>query len=146
MLRYAEFRAQGLPLGSGSVESSHKLVMQSRMKQAGMRWAPHHVDPMLALRNFIVNDRWDEDWQETVAYERKQRTNQRRLHKTPATQVTAPPFPSSSPPLLQPDTVFPSESAVLQPPQAKSPWRPPPDHPWRKPFLSSRSPNYHQKN
>jgi hypothetical protein len=37
MIRYASFRAQGSPIGSGSVESANKLVVQSRMKQAGMR-------------------------------------------------------------------------------------------------------------
>ena len=37
MIRYAHFRAQGYPIGSGSVASAHKLVVQSRMKQAGMR-------------------------------------------------------------------------------------------------------------
>ena len=37
MMRYASFRAQGYPIGSGSVESANKLVVQSRMKQAGMR-------------------------------------------------------------------------------------------------------------
>ena len=37
MIRYARFRAQGYPIGSGSVESANKLVVQSRMKQAGMR-------------------------------------------------------------------------------------------------------------
>jgi hypothetical protein len=37
MIRYASFRAQGYPIGSGSVESANKLVVQSRMKQAGMR-------------------------------------------------------------------------------------------------------------
>ena len=50
MLAYASFQAQGYPIGSGSVESANKLVVQSRMKGAGMRWGPEHVDPMLALR------------------------------------------------------------------------------------------------
>jgi hypothetical protein len=38
-MRYAEFRAQGLPIGSGIVESAHKHVLQVRMKQAGQRWS-----------------------------------------------------------------------------------------------------------
>ena len=57
MIDYPHFRNRGLPIGSGAVESSHKQVVQSRMKQAGMRWAEHHVDPMLALRNLICNSR-----------------------------------------------------------------------------------------
>ncbi len=51
MIRYAHFRAQGYPIGSGSVESAHILVVQSRMKQAGMRWEPSHVNAILAMRN-----------------------------------------------------------------------------------------------
>src|SRR5438128_7498725 len=51
MIRYASFRAQGYPIGSGSVESANKLVVQSRLKQAGMRWEPSHVNPLLAMRN-----------------------------------------------------------------------------------------------
>ena len=50
LIDYPYFQARELPIGSGSVESSHKGVVHSRMKQAGMRWAAPHVDPMLALR------------------------------------------------------------------------------------------------
>jgi hypothetical protein len=39
----ATFAAQGYPRGSGSVESANKLVVQARLKGAGMRWArPRH--------------------------------------------------------------------------------------------------------
>ncbi len=62
MTRYASFRAQGYPIGSGSVESANKVVVQSRMKQAGMRWGPSHVNAMLAMRNLACNDRWTEGW------------------------------------------------------------------------------------
>ena len=60
MIKYDEFKRLGYPIGSGCVESANKLVVESRMKQAGMRWAPHDVDPMLALRNIACNDRWEE--------------------------------------------------------------------------------------
>ena len=58
MIDYPHFQNKGYPIGSGSVESSHKLVVHSRMKQAGMRWADHNIDPMLALRNLVCNGRW----------------------------------------------------------------------------------------
>lgn len=38
-MRYPEFRAQGLPIGSGAVESSAKHVIQQRLKRAGCRWS-----------------------------------------------------------------------------------------------------------
>ncbi len=59
---YAHFRRQGLPIGSGMVESGHKRVVQARLKGAGMHWARPSVNPMLALRGAVCNDRWDELW------------------------------------------------------------------------------------
>lgn len=61
-LRYQQFREAGYPLGSGSVESACKLVMQERMKQAGMRWSRDGAQAMLALRSVLLSQRWDEVW------------------------------------------------------------------------------------
>ncbi|MCC7023950.1 MAG: hypothetical protein IT338_14095 [Thermomicrobiales bacterium] len=47
---YAAFRAQGLPIGSGIVESANKTVVETRMKGAGRRWDEAHVNPMVTLR------------------------------------------------------------------------------------------------
>lgn len=63
MIDYPHFRNQGVPIGSGIVESGHKVVMQRRMKQAGMRWADDNLNPMLALRMAICNQRWKPTWQ-----------------------------------------------------------------------------------
>lgn len=49
-MRYTEFLAQGLPIGSGVVESAHKHVLQVRMKQAGQRWAILKARRMVQLR------------------------------------------------------------------------------------------------
>lgn len=35
-IRYAAFREQGLPIGSGMVESAGKLLVEARMKGSGM--------------------------------------------------------------------------------------------------------------
>ncbi|GAC1350605.1 MAG: hypothetical protein NVS4B9_16150 [Ktedonobacteraceae bacterium] len=64
MMAYATFGEQGYPIGSGSVESANKLVVESRMKGAGMRWGEEHVDPMLALRNVACSDRWRQAWKQ----------------------------------------------------------------------------------
>jgi hypothetical protein len=61
-IRYPQFRQAGYPLGSGSVESACKLVVQERMKQAGMRWSRDGAQAMLALRSVLLSDRWDEFW------------------------------------------------------------------------------------
>jgi hypothetical protein len=62
MIDYPHFRKKGIPIGSGIVESGHKVVMQRRMKQAGMRWAEENLNPMLALRMAICNKRWASSW------------------------------------------------------------------------------------
>jgi hypothetical protein len=49
-MRYAEFHAEGLPIASGVVESAHKHVLQSRMKQAGQRWSLQRGRRMVELR------------------------------------------------------------------------------------------------
>jgi hypothetical protein len=49
-MRYRTFRAQGLPVGSGIVESAHKHVLQVRMKRAGQRWSLTRARRMARLR------------------------------------------------------------------------------------------------
>jgi hypothetical protein len=61
-VRYAAFRAQGLPIGSGIVESANKHVVKARLSGAGRRWAEGHVNPLLALRGALCSERWDEAW------------------------------------------------------------------------------------
>lgn len=61
-LQYATFRAQGLPIGSGIVESATKLVVEARLKGAGRRWAEANVNPLLALRGTLCSGRWSEAW------------------------------------------------------------------------------------
>jgi hypothetical protein len=55
---YAAYRQAGLPIGSGTVESAAKTVVQQRMKQAGMRWGRPGAQAMLALRSRLLSDRW----------------------------------------------------------------------------------------
>jgi hypothetical protein len=61
-MRYKQFRQAGYPIGSGTVESACKLVVQERMKQAGMRWSRDGAQAMLALRSVLLSERWDETW------------------------------------------------------------------------------------
>jgi hypothetical protein len=61
-MRYAYFRQLGLPIGSGTVESACKVVVQARLKQAGMRWSRPGAQAMLALRCALLSDRWHNTW------------------------------------------------------------------------------------
>lgn len=49
-MRYRVFRARGLPVGSGIVESAHRHVLQVRMKRAGQRWGLVRARRMVRLR------------------------------------------------------------------------------------------------
>jgi len=55
---YAAYRHAGFPIGSGTVESAAKTLVQQRMKQAGMRWSRNGAQSMLALRARLFSDRW----------------------------------------------------------------------------------------
>lgn len=59
-MRYGKFRKLGLEIGSGAIESAHKTVVQSRMKQAGMRWSKENVQSMLSLRAKYMSGHWNE--------------------------------------------------------------------------------------
>ncbi len=61
-LAYPAFAAAGWPLGSGVVESANKVVVEARLKGAGMGWGVAALNPLLALRNAVCNDRWSEAW------------------------------------------------------------------------------------
>ena len=61
-LDYARFRAMGLDIGSGRVESACKHVVQSRMKRSGMIWSNPGAQQILSLRNAYLNGHWDNFW------------------------------------------------------------------------------------
>lgn len=53
---------QGLPIGSGRVESGHKNIMQSRLKLSGAWWLEENADAMLSLRVVRENGAWENYW------------------------------------------------------------------------------------
>ncbi|MBU0500997.1 MAG: hypothetical protein KJ558_06710 [Gammaproteobacteria bacterium] len=54
--------AAGLPIGSGKIESTHRYVIQERMKIPGAWWKIENADKMLALRTLRANENWDAHW------------------------------------------------------------------------------------
>jgi hypothetical protein len=122
-MAYPTFQAAGWPIGSGSVESANKLVVEARLKGAGMHWARHNVNPLLALRNTVCNDRWAETWPQIEQQLRQQavaRQQARRSQRQQATIISAPPEPVPEPP-----------TPVPAPPPDPAPTDKPP-HPWKR--------------
>lgn len=129
MIDYPFFQQRGYPIGSGAVESAHKHLVQRRLKQAGMRWAPVHVDPLLALRDLLSNERWEEGWRQITGH------FWQRRH-----QHAALPAPDEQAPAEAPVTFAALKAAGLLPagpapePSSATPDKPkrdPKDHPWR---------------
>lgn len=134
LLNYPHFRKQGYPIGSGCVESAHKVVVQSRMKQAGMRWAEANVDPMLALRNLICNDRWQQGWSQIIAYRQQQHLLK---HRQKCRLALQPPVPAQAAEFTPP-TPTPRKTKP-DPARPKQTHRPAANHPWRRiPFGRAR--------
>lgn len=61
-VHYEAFRAQGLPTGSGEIESAHRYIPQKRLKLPGASWLPKNINPMLSLRLLRANDWWGTYW------------------------------------------------------------------------------------
>lgn len=76
-MQYPTYQAAGWPIGSGSVESANKGVVEARLKGAGMRWGRHNVNPMLVLRNAVCNRQWNQTWTAAGTQRQALRTSQR---------------------------------------------------------------------
>ena len=61
-LKYREAIAEGLPIGSGEIESAHRYVAQKRLKLPGAWSLVEHAEHMLALRINRLNGDWDAYW------------------------------------------------------------------------------------
>jgi hypothetical protein len=58
-INYEVYKALGLPLGSGMVESACKWLIQQRFKGVGMRWSEEGFHHLLHLRLAWVNDSFE---------------------------------------------------------------------------------------
>jgi hypothetical protein len=58
---YPMYSLSGLPLGSGSIESAMRRVVNQRLKGNGIFWKPDNAECLLAIRSSILSHRWDED-------------------------------------------------------------------------------------
>jgi hypothetical protein len=136
-MQYSSYQKAGWPIGSGSVESANKVVVEARLKGAGMRWERENVNPMLVLRNAVCNRRWNETWaaaraqRQAQRMSRRQAESQQRLAGAFWTLVF---WGARLSRLTQPPV-----AACTQPPAASNP-QPPArrlgtGYSWRQPFL-----------
>jgi hypothetical protein len=62
-MRYAEFRAQGLFVGSGVVEAGCKTLIGQRLKQSGMEWSVRGANAIISLRCVLTSGRFEDYWE-----------------------------------------------------------------------------------
>ena len=58
-LGYAKCRQEGLPIGSGGIESANKCISHARLKRSGAWWLIPNGNNMLRLRCAIYNGAYD---------------------------------------------------------------------------------------
>jgi len=58
-MRYAYFKVQGLPCGSGHVESAIRRVINLRLKAPGTFWLKEMAECFLFLRSQLLSGRWE---------------------------------------------------------------------------------------
>jgi hypothetical protein len=66
-LDYKSALENELPIGSGEIESSHRYVIQKRLKIAGAWWKPETAEYMLCLRTLRANNDWSRYWSYLLA-------------------------------------------------------------------------------
>jgi hypothetical protein len=120
-IRYATFREQGLPIGSGIVESAGKLVVEARLKGSGMHWARANLNPLLALRSRLCSGQWDQTWP-LIHQQWRQHTRHRQRERRRVRQARH--VVEQLPPVASPPAKPPQPKLVVD-------GRPTPDHPWR---------------
>lgn len=57
---YGKYRKMGLDIGSGAIESAHRIIVQKRMKQSGMHWGKDNVQSIISLRSKYLSGQWGE--------------------------------------------------------------------------------------
>lgn len=120
---YAAYRARGLQIGSGSVESACKQLVTARLKQAGMIWSADGAEAVATVRAWLKSDRWAEAMSLRAP---PQRTYRRQADH--ADMVAAVPASDSAP---APRTSLPAE--VLARVRAENAQERA-VHPWKRPW------------
>lgn len=88
-MRYDEYLALGLPIGSGAAEGACRNLLKDRMERTGMRWTVDGAEAVIQLRATDLSGDWDEYWHYPIEAQR------RRLYPENAWQ------PAKTKPLLR---------------------------------------------
>jgi hypothetical protein len=88
-MRYHEYLALGLPIGSGAAEGACRHLIKDRLERTGMRWSVDGAEAVIQLRATELSGDWEEYWHYHIEAQR------RRLYPEHAWQ------PAKTKPLLR---------------------------------------------
>jgi hypothetical protein len=130
---YAQFQAQGFPIGSGAIESANKLLVEARLKGSGMHWERSNVNSMLTLRCALCSGRWKEIWPQVwrgLRGAQAHRRRERRLRRHPPPPEVVSPAASREDPSPTPNPSLDAKKGMMVN------GHPTDDHPWKRDSLS----------
>lgn len=82
---YPSYRARGLQIGSGPVESACKQLVSARLKLSGMIWDAEGAEAVAVVRAWLKSDRWSE----AMRLRPRPRRSYRRQAATPLASAAA---------------------------------------------------------
>jgi hypothetical protein len=140
---YDQYRARGMQIGSGTIESGCKQVIGARLKQAGMIWAVEGARAVAKVRSWLKSGRWAEAMALRPARQRKVRQERAAVVQEAQGQLAGAMQLSAAREVLD-GSATPSSTdkhaaaverpAALGPAGAAADSRPAARHPWRKPW------------
>ena len=66
-MRYADYFAKAMSVGSGVIEAACRTVVAQRLKHSGMEWTVRGANAIAALRCAIQSNRFEEFWEQRAA-------------------------------------------------------------------------------
>jgi hypothetical protein len=66
-MRYAQFRQQGLFVGSGVIEAGCRTLIGQRLKKSGMHWSLEGANSIIALRCCLYSGRFEQFWEDQAS-------------------------------------------------------------------------------
>ena len=130
---YPTYRARGLQIGSGSIESACKQLVTTRLKLAGMIWNANGAENVATVRAWLKSGRWAE----AMALRPHRQRTYARAHPSAAEACPAADVPSTKVPAPVPPALSTGQSALPIPLRERSQAELAAEranHPWRKPW------------
>jgi hypothetical protein len=141
-MHYPDYRARGMQIGSGTIESGCKHVLGARLKQAGMIWEREGALAVATVRTWLKSGRWEEAMLKRPAQRRRYHRQRSEcagagaVTERCAAGQTVPASPVQAvqtvPRTQQRRTGVPSKVKVAEQEEQTPVARPAASHPWRR--------------